>query len=493
MCASSFPSVSIVRISGIKRAISIDIKAASILALLAAACLLGGPVPTLEAANTRPNFVFILADDLGWRDLGSYGSSFHQTPHIDRLAAEGMRFTQAYTAGAVCSPTRASIMTGRYPPRTGITDYIPGLKAEGRKLLQLSPALQLSLVEVTIAEALRAAGYQTFYAGKWHLGGQGFEPSEQGFDHYVGDAELGDFRKDWQVGRRIAEAAICFLDRRDPARPFLIFLGFHEPHTPILEYPDHIGHYRNKVLRYGAGQADKVREHDGLTRSRQDDPAYGSEIAGLDDCIGMVDAALNNRGLAGTTVVIFFSDNGGLATTGTGGPTCNAPLRAGKGWLYEGGIRVPLIVRVPGVTKAKSSCDIPVISMDFYPTLLELAGLPLRPGQHLDGVSFASLLRGGPATARRPFFWHYPHYHGSTWAPGAAARVGRWKLIEFYHYETVELFDLQSDPGETRDLSASEPARTRELLEQLHAWQKSVNAQVPGPNPGIDRGPAAPR
>ncbi len=435
-------------------------------------------------AGEKPNILFILADDLGWRDVGCYGSPFCETPRIDRLAREGMRFTQAYTAGAVCSPTRGSIMSGKYPVRTGVTDYIPGLAGEGRKLATRRTKTELALEEMTIAEALREHGYQTFYSGKWHLGGGGFGPEDQGFEVVVPDGQLGNHGKDWKVGQRISESAVNFLQERDAARPFFMFLGFHEPHTPILEYPDHIERFRAKAAKIPAG--DEVRpERDGQTRVAQNDAAYGSEVAGLDAFVGTVIDAVDGKGLAGNTVVIFFSDNGGLSTKAQPGPTSNEPLRAGKGWLYEGGIRVPLIVRAPGITPAGASTDVPVTSTDLYPTLLALAGAPARPAQHRDGIDISSMLRGGAAPSRDALFWHYPHYHGSTWAPGGAMREGDWKLIEFFEDGAAELYNLGADISETRDLAAAEPDRLKAMREKLAAWRAETGAFVPTPGEAV--------
>jgi arylsulfatase A-like enzyme len=433
-----------------------------------------------HAAQPRPNLLFILADDLGWRDPGCYGSTFNETPHLDRLAREGLRFTQAYTAGAVCSPTRGSIMTGKVPVRTGVTDYIPGLPSTGRKLVTQRTRTELALEEVTVAEALKEGGYQTFYAGKWHLGGRGFEPADQGFEVEVPDAQLGNHGKDWRAGQRLTEAAIKFLDERDASRPFFMFLGYHEPHTPILEYPDHIATFRDKTAKLAATVTTRP-EREGLTRVVQNDAAYGSEVAGLDAFVGRVLAKLETKNLAGSTIVIFFSDNGGLSTKADPGPTSNEPLRAGKGWLYEGGIRVPMIVRAPGITRAGATADTPVVSTDFYPTLLELAGLPARPAQHRDGISLVPVLRGGAGPQRDPFYWHYPHYHGSTWAPGGAMREGDWKLIEFFEEGTTELYDLKSDLSERRNLAAREPGRLQAMRAKLAAWRAETGAYVPQP------------
>ncbi|MFO1438530.1 MAG: sulfatase [Verrucomicrobiaceae bacterium] len=431
--------------------------------------------PSLLAA--KPNILFILADDLGWRDLGCYGSPFNETPHLDKLAAQGLRFTQAYTAGAVCSPTRGSIQTGKVPPRTGVTDYIPGLSSAGRKLVTRPTNKQLALEEVTVAESLREGGYQTFYAGKWHLGNQGFAPEDQGYEIVVPDE---NHAKDWQGGQKLSESAMKFLDNHDAKRPFFMFLGYHEPHTPILEYPDHIAKFREKAAKLPAG-AENRRERDGMTRTMQNDAAYASEVAGLDSFVGSVLDKLDRSGLAESTIVIFFSDNGGLSTKNDPGPTSNEPLRAGKGWLYEGGIRVPLIVRAPGLTKAGTTSDTPVWSTDFYPTLLSLAGLAARPEQHRDGLDISSVLRGETAPARDTFYWHYPHYHGSTWAPGGAMREGDWKLIEHFDEGSAELFNLKTDLSEKTNLAKTEPQRLQAMQAKLAAWRKETGAYMPVP------------
>jgi len=428
-------------------------------------------------AAERPNILFILADDLGWRDLGCYGSPFNETPHLDKLATQGLRFTQAYTAGAVCSPTRGSIQTGKVPPRTGVTDYIPGLSSAGRKLVTRPTNKQLALEEVTVAESLREGGYQTFYAGKWHLGNQGFAPEDQGYEIVVPDE---NHAKDWQGGQKLSESAMKFLDEHDAKRPFFMFLGYHEPHTPILEYPDHIAKFREKAAKLPA-EAENRRERDGMTRTLQNDAAYASEVAGLDSFVGSVLDQLDRSGLAESTIVIFFSDNGGLSTKSEPGPTSNEPLRAGKGWLYEGGIRVPLIVRAPGLTKAGTTSDTPVWSPDFYPTLLSLAGLTARPEQHRDGLDISAVLRGETAPARDTFYWHYPHYHGSTWAPGGAMREGDWKLIEHFDEGSAELFNLKTDLSEKTNLANTEPQRLQAMQAKLAAWRKETGAYMPVP------------
>jgi len=445
--------------------------------------LLGGSLARL-AATARPNILFVLADDLGWSDLSCYGSTYHETPNLDRLAESGMRFTCAYTAGAVCSPTRASIMTGQYPARVGITDYIPGLKVENRRLLAPDDLHELPLDQVTLGEALRSGGYQTFYGGKWHLGGAGFSPAEQGFEVHVAE---GGGPRDGTTANRYTRGCLDFLERRDARRPFFAFVSYNEPHTPIIAREPYIRHFEKKAAALPRLTEPFIRERDGLTRVRQDNAAYASVLSSLDEHVGRLLAKLDELKLADNTIVVFTSDNGGLATHAQGGPTSNAPLRSGKGWLYEGGIRVPLMVRAAGVTRAGSVCDTPVISTDYYPTLLELAGLAAMPKQHRDGASFTGLLRSRTARPGRTLYWHYPHYHGSTWAPGGALRDGDWKLIEFFDEDSVELYRLSDDLGERRNLAAAMPDRVKQLRARLAGWRKEAGGVMPAPNPAWTR------
>lgn len=444
-----------------------------------------------DRSTTRgPNIVVLLADDLGWRDLSCYGSPFCETPSIDSLAQSGMLFTNAYSAASICSPTRASLMTGKHPVRTGITDYIPGLVSKSNQMQTPRTAMQLELGERTMGEIFKTLGYTTFYSGKWHLGPQSHEPDKQGFDLYVSDRDLKNDKRDWTVGQRIVGSFASFLDDHatNPAasaeqKPFLAYLSFHEPHLPILEYPKHIEKYRDKAAALG-GTAKPQKERDGLLRVRQDDPAYGSEVAGLDDCVGTVLEALADRKLSDNTIVVFFSDNGGLAMKAKPGPTSNAPLRCGKGWLYEGGIRVPMIVSYPGkITPGKS--DQVVVSHDLLPTLIELAGQNETVTDDLramDGRSAAPVLLGKQdSLATRAEFWHYPHYHGSTWGPGAAMRDGKWKLVQLDHYRAVELYDLEADIGETVNLADSFPDRVTEMQQELADWQESAGAKFAVP------------
>jgi arylsulfatase A-like enzyme len=448
-----------------------------------------------------PSFVFILVDDLGWTDLACYGSTFYETPNIDRLASQGVRFTNAYTASPVCSPTRASIMTGKHPARLGITDWIPGLRPRDRKLLGPPIRNELPLEEVTIAEALQEAGYATFFAGKWHLGGPGFHPEQQGFDinqgghnrgsppggYYVPykNPKLEDGPEGEYLPDRLTDESIRFLERHGD-RPFLLFLSFYTVHTPIQPCRRHVERFRRKAAALPeAGELHEGDDQDVWTRQRQNHAAYASMIHALDENVGRLLARLEALALADETVVVFMSDNGGLATQPwKGSPTANRPLRAGKGWCYEGGIRVPMIIRALGVTRAGKVCHVPVVSMDFYATMLELAGLELRPQQHCDGVSLVPLLRGGDAPEREALYWHFPHPHSSGWTPGAAVRAGDWKLIEFDEEQAVELYNLGNDVGERHDLAEQMPEKKAELLDRLHDWQKRVGAKLPRPNPG---------
>ena len=470
--------------------------------LICLMCLVARPLVAAEKAGSAggPNFVFFLVDDLGWADLGCFGSTFYETPNIDRLCASGMKFTTAYAACPVCSPTRASIMTGRHPVRVDITDWIPGMsvsRAKNAKLRHVEDRNNLALGEMTIAEALKQHGYQTFFAGKWHLGGKGHWPTDQGFDVNVGGCDKGwppgGYYAPWKnpnltaehegeyLTERLTDESVAFLEKRNIEAPFLLYLSYYNVHTPITPYKKRHEHFQQKVAARFRDATPVRKEHEGVSRLRQDNAAYASMIAAVDDSVGRILAKLDDLNLAGETVVFFFSDNGGLSTLREMGPTCNLPLRAGKGWLYEGGVREPMIIRAPGVTKPGSVCNAPVVSMDFFPTMLELAGLPAMPEKHTDGVSLVPLLEGGKTLPPRSLFWHYPHYHGSTWTPGASIRDGNWKLIEFYHWEKVELYNLKDDPGEQHDLSVKNPTKAAELLGKLHCRQRTLGAKMPQP------------
>ena len=449
-------------------------------------------------AKKKTNFVFFLVDDMGMMDLGTYGSTFYETPNIDNLAKTGMKFNYGYAACPVCSPTRASIITGRHPVRLDITDWIPGSSNNKKnKLLHPQDRDNLALKEVTIAEELKSHGYQTFFAGKWHLGNEGHWPTDQGFDiniggHHRGSPPGGYYspwnnpalkskKKDEYLTERLTEESTLFLEKRDADKPFLLYLSYYNIHTPIQAYRKHIDHYQKKAERF-SGNTPTTQEHSGQTRMRQDNPALASMVAAVDDSVGTLLAKLNELNLSDNTVIIFFSDNGGLSTKPKMGPGSNSPLRAGKGWLYEGGVREPTIIRAPGITKAGSISNQPIVSMDFFPTILELAGLPLKPKLHADGRSLLPELAGNKGEAR-PLYWHYPHYHGSTWTPGASIRDGDWKLIKFYDYEKIELYNLKNDPSESKDLSGQKPKIAKDLENKLVVWQKRMKAKLPKPNP----------
>jgi len=457
------------------------------------------------ASPPHPNVLFILADDLGYMDVGANNTNtFYETPNINSLAKGGMRFTSGYAACPVCSPTRASILTGKYPPRTGITDYIGGPQPGPRyrkntKLLPAPYQEYLALSETTLAKAFKAQGYVTFFAGKWHLGPEGYWPEQQGFDVNVagcgwghpktyfspyGNPKLTDGPVGENLPHRLASETVKFIEaNRD--KPFLAYLSFYSVHTPLEARDDLVKKYEAKAINVKPSGPEFGWEGKSKVRLVQSHPVYAGMIEAMDSGIGEVLAAVDRLGLASNTIVIFTSDNGGLSTA-EGQPTSNLPLRAGKGWLYEGGIREPWIFRVPGVTKPGSVCDTPVITTDFFPTLLALAGFPLLPEQHVDGVSLKPLIEGG--TLRHgPLFWHYPHYGNQGGAPGGAVRDGDWKLIEWYEDGRLELFNLHDDIGEKNNLAAANPQKAKELHEKLAQWRKDVAAKMPAPNPNFGR------
>lgn len=450
----------------------------------------------------RPNFLFVLVDDLGYADLRSFGSSFHDTPNLDRLADSGMKFVDAYAACPVCSPTRAAIMTGCHPVRVDITDWIPGMRnIANHKLICPEDQHDLAHDEVTVAEVLKGNGYQTFFAGKWHLGeDKAHWPLRQGFDinkggHHRGSPPGGyyspyknpvleDGPKGEYLPDRLTDETISFMKGRDKSKPFLAYLAYYTVHTPIQTAPRHLDKYKKRLADMPQeDMANFVVEHEGKTKLWQDRPDYATMVQGMDDNIGRLMESLKELGVDDNTVVIFTSDNGGLATLRNPGPTSNAPLRSGKGWCYEGGIRVPLIIRAPGLTKAGTVSKEPVVSMDFFPTMLEMAGIPLKPELHVDGYSLMPLIKKGKPLDREAIYWHYPHYHGSTWTPGAAIRARDWKLIEFYETGKIELYNLANDIGEKNDLAKKMPEKAKQLHEMLKAWQKEIGAKMPKPNP----------
>ncbi|MGJ8724690.1 MAG: sulfatase [Roseibacillus sp.] len=448
-----------------------------------------------------PNFVFFLVDDLGWADVGCNGSPLHQTPHIDALAESGVRFTDGYAAASICSPTRASILTGRHPVRVEITDWIPGTHREGR-FEKVEDRDALALEEVTIAEALRDNGYRTYFAGKWHLGGEGYYPEDQGFEVNIGGHHKGSppggYYAPWTnpklkakaegeyLTERLTEETNAFLEKHQgKEEPFFVYLSYYNVHTPIQPYKKRIGEYEEAVAQL-EGETPLIEMRDGLSRGRQDNAQLASMVAAVDDSVGSVLAKLESLGMSENTVVVFFSDNGGLCTFPLAhqkrkriGPGCNLPLRSGKGWLYEGGIREATIVRAPGVSKAGGVCASPVVSMDFFPTMLELAGIETDSVRELDGESLIPLLKNPTTVKERSLFWHYPHYHGSGWSPGGAIRQGEWKLIEFWEHDDAQLYHLGEDLGEQNDLSKENPEKAEELAQELASWRKAMSAVMP--------------
>jgi arylsulfatase A-like enzyme len=457
------------------------------LPLLTAFCLLVLAPSAGPAAEGKLNVVVILADDLGWADLGCYGSTFHRTPNLDRLAAAGMRFTDAYAACPVCSPTRAALMTGKAPARIGLTDWLPGRPDRPDQQLARPPLpQQLALEHTTLAAALRKEGHTTGHVGKWHLGGKGFGPREHGFDFSIGGDHAGSplawfppFRNKERfipglekappgqyLTDRLTDEAVGFIERSKD-RPFFLYLAHYAVHIPMRAPEETVKKYPQK-----------------LTFGKQSNAIYAAMLERLDDGVGRVVEALDRLKLTERTLVVFTSDNGGLATLeGPNTPaTINAPLREGKGYLYEGGLRVPLIVKWPGVVKAGSTSSVPVITHDLAPTLLKACGV--EPKGTLDGSDLLGLLRGGAGPMREALYWHYPHYCNQGGRPGGAVRAGDLKLVEFYDDNRRELFDLKADRGEHRNLAAARPADVKRLAGLLDAWRKEVGAKMPRPNPG---------
>jgi len=457
-----------------------------------------------EKEERKPNFVFILVDDLGWADVkANYSETFYETPHLDQLAAEGIRFTQAYAAHPVCSPTRAALMTGKHPNRLGITDWIPGYDKFEAKHPISTPAIrdELALEETTLAEKFKENGYQTFFIGKWHLGEEEqYWPQHQGFDKNIGrwrvgapqlkkgvsngyyspygNPKLPDGPEGEYLTDRLTDESLQLI-RENTDKPFLLYLSFYSVHTPIQPAPKRHDYFVNKKenIALNEGQATYRQEGDGQTKLVQDNAAYASMVAAMDENVGKILKELKDKGLDDNTWVILTSDNGGLSTLyGEGAPTANEPLRAGKGWCYEGGIRVPLIIKGPGIKTPGKVADLPVISMDFFPTLLSIAGSSFEEN---DGEDLSSFLRGGKAPERDVLFWHYPQYHGSAWKPGSAIREGNWKLIHDYESGENKLFDLENDPGEKNDLANNLPEKAIALQGRLMKELEKTGGKFP--------------
>jgi arylsulfatase A-like enzyme len=457
-----------------------------------------------RSAPPRPNIVFILIDDMGWRDLGCYGSSFYETPNIDALARTGTRFTQAYAASPVCSPTRASLMSGKHPARVGITQYIGGHSVGSLNDVPYFHGLPES--EYSLARALRDGGYRTWHVGKWHLGGRRHWPDRHGFDVNVGGTEIGSpstFFSPYDIATlpdgpdgecltdRITDEAIQLISESDD-RPFFLNLWHYAVHTPIEAPPGLVAKYRAKAAALGL-DTDAIVEgelmaawhlHGERVRRRtvQSDPVYAAMVENLDANVGRLVAALKSAGKLENTLIVFTSDNGGLSTS-EGSPTCNAPLAEGKGWMEDGGVRVPFVVSWPGRVPAQVS-DLAFTSPDVYPTLLSAADLEHRPRQHVDGIDLWAAWSGrDDPPAERALFWHYPHYSNQGGRPGASVRQGDLKLIRWFEDGREALYDLAADIGEMNDLSAERPADKARLARLLDEWSRTIAATIPSPNP----------
>lgn len=455
--------------------------------------------------NIKQNFVFILVDDLGWTDLGYSGSTFYETPNIDALSRESIQFTNAYSSGSVCSPSRASIMTGKHPARLNITDWIPGDDPNNEKLSGPQDLNELPLEEFTLSEVLKENGYKTFFAGKWHLGGKDFFPEDQGFDINIAGHEKGqppggyyspyknpklpDGPDGEYLTDRLTNESIKFLAEVGD-EPFFLFLSYYSVHTPIQASKRHIEKFEKKLQSLKNKNISQRDEGMGVTTLDQKNPDYASMIYALDENVGRLITKLKKEGLYENTTLIFTSDNGGLSTIKKKynhvAPTAVVPLRAGKGWLYEGGIRIPLLIKPANYQKGQQICSEPVIGYDFYPTILSLAGINQSETYNIDGIDLSPILFGEEHVDRKDIYWHYPHYHGSAWTPGAAIRQGDWKLIEFYESNTLELYNLSDDISETKDLSLDYPEKTSSLKRKLHELQKSMKANEAIVNPDYE-------
>ncbi|MDB4309951.1 sulfatase [Akkermansiaceae bacterium] len=442
-------------------------------------------------AVEKPNFVFLLVDDIGWADFGCYGAEFNETPNIDRLAKQGMLFENAYAACTVCSPSRAAILSGRYPARLHLTDWIVGHAAKNPKLLIPKWNTRMPHERVLLPEVLKEGGYRTGFFGKWHLmpiGQPDFEkhyPTDHGFDVNVGGREWGqpkgpgkyfspfnmpnldDGKKGDFLTDKLTDAALDFMEAGKKEDPFFLYFSYYTVHGPIMAPP-------NLVKKYQV----KAKNLDN-TKKEYINPARAGMIEALDNSVGRLMQKLDDLGIADNTVIILTGDNGGNFDA------TDAGLKAFKGFSHEGGIREPFVVKWPGQTKAGSRSDALVIGTDFYPTLLEMAGLPAKPEEHLDGISITKILDGSATEPKRDqLFWHYPHYHRTK--PYGATRHGDWKLIEFLEDGTLELYNLKEDRGETTNLAEKNPAKAAELLAELKAWRISVGAQIPTKNPDYD-------
>ena len=466
-------------------------------------------IPQVKAQNSnasipqKPNVVFILVDDLGLKDLSCTGSKFYETPNVDRIAQEGTVFTQGYACSAVCSPSRASIMTGQFTARHGITDWI-GAKSgtvwrtENRfnKLLPAEYTQELPKAALLLPEVMKANGYKTFFAGKWHLGEKGSYPEDHGFDINKGGWEVGSpkggYFSPWEnpslpnlkdgenLEMRLAKETSAFIEQQK-GTPFFAFLSFYAVHGPIQTTEAKWKKYRDKAEKNGLAQNGYVMEKDLPIRQVQDNPVYGGLVESMDDAVGEVLNTLKRLNLEENTIIIFTSDNGGVSS-GDAFSTSNLPLRGGKGYQWEGGIREPYFIKIPWLKKSVKQIDFPATGADFFPTLLDFAHIPLLPKQHMDGVSLKPLFEG-KILKDRELYWHYPHYGNQGGQPNATIRYNNWKLIHYWEDGHDELYDLAKDPYEQTDLASKNLKETQRLNTKLLNWLKSVNAKYPVSDP----------
>jgi arylsulfatase A-like enzyme len=467
--------------------------------------------PATQRSNIitdRPNIIIINSDDLGWADLACYGNTIHETPNIDAFAKESVRFTDFYAAAPICSPTRASIMTGKYPARLHFTTWSEAAKglytdlSKGKKLIEATSIADLPLEEVTIAEALKTKGYNTIHIGKWHLGESLYYPENQGFDINIGGGSWGcpsyyfypyrdpenevhryipglersgtggnhylENREGEYLTDRLTDEAITVMkDAVSTDTPFFMNLCYYAVHTPI-EAPDSIvKYYSDKISKAG----------------KDCNPTYAAMVHMVDQNVGRVLKTIKELGIFDNTMVIFTSDNGGFINEDKGRKvTDNTPLRSGKGSLYEGGTRIPLIIHYPGGAEKGAICNLPTISNDFFPTLCEIAGVDIFSSK-TDGVSLLKLMRNpGAKLSREYLFWHYPHYYLTT-TPVSAVRYNNWKLLRYYEDNKVELYNLQDDIGERINLAEINSDVTNKMIEKLDEWLQETKASFPTQNP----------
>ena len=505
-----------------------------------------------KSPENKPNIVFILVDDLGWSDVGTYGSSLYDTPNIDKLASEGVKFTQAYATCSVCSPTRASIITGKYPARIHLTDWLPGRRDfPFQKLKNPDINQHLPYELTTLPEILKENGYSTAIFGKWHLGEDSASTARQGFDIH-----LPDYNKGWPANGyfspyqmkgleggpdgeyltdRLTDEALKYVEDNKEL-PFFLYMSYFAVHDPIMGPPELVDKYEDKLSEQPAKEGpdfilegnpddpdplsreklDELIEEEAYepfrllprrtvkVKQKQDNAEFAAMVERVDANVGRIEAKLKALGIEENTIIIFFSDNGGMSAANFGNPkrkipdtkkalnkafsTSNLPLRGAKGWFYEGGIREPLIIKWPGKGLQNKISDVPIISVDFYPTIMEMTGISYNSKELiLDGKSLVPMVTGDEPGEKRALYWHFPHYsnHGQQ-SPCGVIRYGDYKLIEYYENFNVQLFNLSDDPAEQNDLAEVEPEKADELREMLHEWRKDVDAQMMEPNPEYD-------